>query len=90
MERSMTFTETVKTGAAADLDGLVRRVAKRAGYIAQKRRGRGYMLRHPQTNACMWGSWYDLTAQDVLNICGREIVRPAAPALDGEPRASSV
>jgi hypothetical protein len=59
------------------LDGKARRAAKRAGLYATKSRSRtesidnlgGFMLIHPQSNFCVAGEHYDLSAQNVIDWC---------------------
>jgi hypothetical protein len=63
-------------GTEQALDNRARRAAHRAGYIARKTRRRcrpGFMLLDQRTGACIAGSSYDLSAQEVLEwLAARE------------------
>ena len=54
-------------------DARVRRMAKKAGYKAVKSRRRnspgGYMLVDPSRNAAVYGTYYELSPDDVIEIC---------------------
>ncbi len=59
------------------LDSSARRAAKRAGLLARKSRFRintadnlcGYMLIDPVRNACVRGSRFELSAEEVIKFC---------------------
>ncbi len=58
------------------MDSRARRAAKRAGLIAQKSRQRqridnygGYTLVYPYNRQVMYGVRYELSAEEVIDIC---------------------
>jgi hypothetical protein len=59
------------------LDARARRAAKRAGLLAKKGRSRigtvdnfgGFMLLNPYSNFVVAGARFELSAQDVIEIC---------------------
>jgi hypothetical protein len=67
----------MQTTNEAALDSRARRAAKRAGLIVRKWRGRlgtvdnrgGFALINPEYNFIIAGERFNLTAQDVIDIC---------------------
>ena len=64
------------------LEARARRAAQRAGYLALKSRWRhpglpprGFMLIDASTRFCVAGSYFDLSAEDVLSFCADEDCR---------------
>jgi hypothetical protein len=53
------------------LDGRARRAAHRVGLVARKsrRRGGGYILLGAIRNDCVHGSYWELSAEDVIEFC---------------------
>ena len=58
------------------LESHARRAAKRAGYIAYKSRGQsgvdnhgGFRLLDAGGSCTIAGTWFELTAQDVIDYC---------------------
>jgi len=61
------------------MDARARRAAHRAGYLALKSRWRhpglpprGFMLIDTATRSCVAGSYFDLSAEDVLEWCAED------------------
>jgi hypothetical protein len=52
------------------IDGRARRAAARVGLIAKKsRRGGGGFMLYSYDRGCIDGSWHDLSAERVIEIC---------------------